>query len=90
MKKRNRPIKPKEPTTTAESIKIFLQTAKLDLMSAVQTVCKKRFPQTVKVFDELSESELTEIRSGGLLSLPKPKVSELRQAMQTDNFQWLV
>lgn len=73
-----------------EQIEIFLKSADIGIIGAVKSVCRKRYEKTVKVLDSLSELELSAVASGGLLSLPKPKISELRKAMKKDNFQWSV
>lgn len=71
-----------------ESIETFLKTANTDLIGAVKSVCRKRYAETVRVLDSLSELEVEAIKNGGLLALPQPKISELRRAMRADNFKW--
>jgi len=76
------------PLSKAESVKVFLKNARLDLINAVRSACKNRFPLTVAVLDGLSASETEAVTNGGLLSLPKPKILELEKAMKSDDFVW--
>ena len=71
-----------------EQIETFLKSADAHLIGAVRSVCRKKYPKTVKTLDGLSALELEAIRNGGLLSLPKPKLNKLRTAMTKDNFQF--
>lgn len=86
-KKRKKYIKP-EKLSVADSIQVFLKLATLDLITAVRAACRKKFPQTVAELDALSELELDAVRAGGLLALPKSKVSAIENAMKKDEFIW--
>lgn len=86
--KRKRKIIKTEPVGLSEGIKIFLRTARLDLINAVRSACRNKFPQTVEILDGLSEAETQAIRNGGLLSLPQPKIDALEAGMKKDKFIW--
>jgi hypothetical protein len=66
----------------------FLQTADEALITAVRSMCRKRFPKTVAALDGLSALEWETIRAGGLLSLPAAKIKEIRAGMRADEFVW--
>ncbi len=66
----------------------FLKTANLDLIGAIQSVCRTKYENTVKTLDSLSDLKLEAVKNGGLLSLSKEKINTLRRSMKTDNFCW--
>jgi hypothetical protein len=51
-------------------------------------VCRRLFPLTVACLDKLSPLEWDAVRSGGLMSLPKKKLSEINKSMKQDRFVW--
>lgn len=71
-----------------ESISGFLRFADYPTVSAIRSVCRKRFSQTVEVLDNLSGEEWEAIKNGGLRSLDKSKLDGLRSAMERDKFEW--
>lgn len=71
-----------------EQIETFLKSADLSMIGAIKSVCRKRYAKTVRVLDSLSDMELNAVKRGGLLSLPKSKITELKQAMRQDKFVW--
>lgn len=77
-----------EKLSRKNSIETFIKTARLDLINAVRSACRRKFPATVMKLGALSDLEIEAVKNGGLLSLPKTKISELEKAMRADNFIW--
>ena len=71
-----------------DQIDTFLLSADEALVNAVRSVCRKRFPKTVAALDGLSSLEWDAVRSGGLQSLSKSKLSAIEKAMRRDKFVW--